>query len=134
LTTDAASGLPKLDEINRFFWTSGSDGVLRILRCDSCSHWLHPPNLLCPKCGSEALTPTPTSGRATVATFTVNHQPWAPGLEVPYTLAIVELDDLPGVRLTTKMVNHAEPVWIGQPVKVVFEHREDVWLPMFEPA
>ncbi len=134
MTADTASGLPKLDSLNQSFWTSGADGLLRILRCDACGHWLHPPNLLCPVCGSDKLSPTPLSGRGTVATFTINHQPWSPGMAVPYTIAIVELKEQAGLRLTTNIVNTTEPVWIGQPVKVVFEQREDVWIPLFEPV
>ncbi len=134
MTAEAASGLPRLDALNTFFWTSGADGRLRMLRCDACGHWLHPPNILCPKCGSEKLSPTPLSGRATIAAYTVNYQPWSPGQKVPYTIAVVELEEQPGLRLTTNIVNSTEPVWIGQPVKVVFEPREDVWIPLFEPA
>ena len=46
-------------------------------------------------------------------------------------MTIAEQDD---VRLTTNIVN-CEPadVTIGMPVRVVFEQREDVWLPLFEP-
>ena len=35
----------------------------------------------------------PFAGRATLATYTVNHQPWMPGPELPYVVAIVEIDD-----------------------------------------
>ena len=135
MATDTASGLPRLDQINRSFWTSGGeDGQLRITRCASCAHWLHPPNLRCPECGSLDLVPTPVSGRATVATYTVNYQQWATGMAVPYTVAIVELPEQKGLRLTTRIINTDKPVEIGQPVKVVFQHREDVWVPLFEPA
>ena len=79
------------------------------------------------------------SGRATVATFTVNYQPWMPGPDLPYVVAIVEIEEQPSVRLTTNIVNcPPEDVHIGMKVQVVFEHRddgdEDVWIPQFEPA
>jgi len=69
-----------------------------------------------------------------VATFTVNHQPWG-GIPVPYVVAVVELDDDPEVRLTTNVVD-CDPgsVSIGMSVEVVFEHVEDVWLPLFRPV
>jgi uncharacterized OB-fold protein len=74
-----------------------------------------------------------------VATFTVNHQPWMPGPELPYVVAIVEIDEDPTVRLTTNIVGCApEEVQIGMPVRVAFEHHPDpdgdVWLPLFTPA
>jgi uncharacterized OB-fold protein len=78
------------------------------------------------------------SGRARIATFTVNHQPWMPGPALPYVVAIVEIDEQPDVRLMTNVVGcPPEAVRIGMPVRVVFEHHPDpdgdVWLPLFEP-
>ena len=70
--------LPRLDDRNRGFWTSGADGVLRFLRCDDCGYWNHPPTPLCPRCHSKRQSYTATSGTATLHTFTVNHQAWMP--------------------------------------------------------
>ncbi len=66
--------------------------------------------------------------------FTVNHQPWLPDMPVPFVLAVVELDDEPGLRLVTRLVD-VEPseIHIGQAVRVVFDVVEDVWLPLFTP-
>jgi hypothetical protein len=69
-----------------------------------------------------------------VATFTLNHQRWLPGLEVPYCIAIVELDEQPGLRLTTNVVGcPPESVRIGMRVRVTFEQHGDVYLPLFTP-
>lgn len=126
--------LPALDDQNRFFWTSGADGVLRFLRCDTCGYWLHPPSPRCPSCGGGDLSPQPVSGRATVFTFTVNHHPWD-GDPTPYVIAIVELDEQRDLRLTTNIVGCSpDDVSIGMPVRVVFEHRDPVWFPLFEPV
>ena len=75
------------------------------------------------------------SGRATVHTFTVNRQPWYPGFDPPYVIAIVELPEQEGLRLTTNIVG-CEPadVHIGMDVQVTFVPYEDVWIPLFEPA
>jgi uncharacterized protein len=75
------------------------------------------------------------SGFGTVYSYTVNYQPWIPDVPVPYTLAIVELDEDYGLRVSTRLTG-VEPgdVRIGLRVKVVFEHNEDVWLPCFTPA
>ena len=130
--------LPALSERRGFFWRSGRDGVLRFLRCTDCGAWLHPPLPLCPVDHSKNLAPTPVSGRATVHTFSINHQPWMPGPELPYTVAIVDIEEDPSVRLTTNIVGCSpDDVYIGMPVRVVFEHHEaddgEVWLPMFAP-
>ena len=75
------------------------------------------------------------SGRATVLTYTVNHQEWIPGFPTPYVIAIVEIDEQPGLRLMTNLVNcPAEKIQIGMRVRVLFEERDDVYLPLFEPV
>jgi hypothetical protein len=69
-----------------------------------------------------------------VLTFTINRQVWQAGLEEPFVVAIVEMEEQEGLRLTTNIVNCAvEEVYIGQAVSVIFDKREDVWLPLFEP-
>jgi len=131
--TARGRGLPKLNEINSFFWTSGRDGKLRFQYCDDCGQFQHPPSVVCAKCLGERLSPRAVSGLATVETVTVNHQPWTPGMEVPYAVAIVCIDEQPSLHLTTNVVGiDPEAVAIGQRVRVVFEHLEDVWLPLFE--
>jgi uncharacterized OB-fold protein len=125
--------LPALDDDNRFFWTSGADGQLRLLRCGGCRYYLHPPLPRCPRCGSRELAPEVVSGRGEVCSFTVNHQPWD-GHPDPYVIAWVSLPEQEGLRLTTNIVG-CEPadVRIGMPVQVTFEHRDPVWFPLFEP-
>jgi acetyl-CoA acetyltransferase len=75
------------------------------------------------------------SGRGTVIGFTVNQHEWHPAFEPPYAIAVVALEEDPGVRLTTMMVG-GDPtdVAIGQEVSVRFEHHDDVWLPLFAPT
>lgn len=130
--------LPLVTDANRHFWTGGEHGELRFLRCQVCGEYVHPPQPICPRCHSKELAPEAVSGRATVATYTVNHHAWMPGPELPYVVAIVEIVEQPGVRLTTNVVGCApEAVHIGLPVKVVFEYHADadgeVWIPLFEP-
>lgn len=126
--------LPKVDDANRHYWTGGADGELRILRCDDDGTWIHPPSPICPTCRGRSLTPTATSGRGVLHTFTVNHQPWYPGLEPPYVVGIVALPEQEGLRITAGIVEvDVDDVAIGMPLLVTFEHRDDVWLPFFAP-
>lgn len=127
--------LAELTDLNRFFWTSGADGRLRILRCGHCGAWLHPPGPVCPKCLSRDLSPQVVTGLATVEAVTVNHQAWTAEMTPPFAIARVSLDEDPAIRLTTRIVGIApEKVTIGQRVKVRFEPREEQFLPFFEPA
>jgi uncharacterized OB-fold protein len=74
------------------------------------------------------------SGRGRVATFTVNHQAWMKGLEAPFVFAAVELEEQPELYVFSNIINcPAEAVRIGLPVEVLFEQREEVYLPMFQP-
>jgi len=127
--------LPRVDDTNRHFWTGGEDGELRLLACDDCGTWIHPPSPICPTCRSKSVAPAAVSGRAVVHTFTLNHQEWLPGVEVPYVVAIVELPEQEGLRLTTNIVGCTpDEVHIGQAVVVTFEQHEDVWIPLFQPV
>ncbi|MDQ2649901.1 MAG: OB-fold domain-containing protein [Actinomycetota bacterium] len=127
--------LPRVDDSNRHFWTGGEQGQLRFLRCLDCGWWIHPPSPVCPSCLSRSIEPDTVSGRGSVHTFTVNHQPWIPGFDPPYVVAIVELVEQEGLRLTTNLVDVAiDDVRFGMAVDVVFEQYDDVWLPFFRPA
>jgi uncharacterized OB-fold protein len=126
--------LPKLTPETAFFWTSGADGHLRIQRCGDCGHYQHPPFARCPVCGSEDVAPAIVSGRGRIATYTVNHEPWYPGLAVPFVFAAVELEEQAELYVFTNIDMPATEVRIGTPVSVYFDHCEDVWLPLFRPA
>ena len=127
--------LPRVDADNEFFWTSGRDGRLRFLRCGGCGYFVHPPGPVCPRCLGTELAPEAVGGRATVFSFTVNHKAWAPDITEPYVIAIVELVEQEGLRLTTNIVNAGpDTVAIGMPVQVLFEDHDGVWIPVFEPA
>ncbi len=130
--------LPAVTPENEHFWRGGEAGELRFLRCDDCGTWIHPPQPRCPTCLSKAVAPQAVSGRGRVLTYTVNHQSWYPDLDPPYVVAIVELPEQSGLRLTTNIVGIApDEVDFDMAVRVVFEEypdpRGNVWLPFFEP-
>ncbi len=130
--------LPRLTDENREFWTGGAHGELRFWRCDDCETYIHPPAPICPTCFSKRMHVEAVSGRATLATYSVNHQAWMPGPELPYVVGIVEIVEQPSVRLMTNVVNcPVDDVRIGMALHVTFEHHPDpdgdVYLPLFEP-
>jgi len=127
--------LPRLDDKNEFFWTSGRDGRLRFLCCGDCEYFIHPPSPVCPRCWSRAVGPRPVSGQATLHSFTVNHQRWSPDIDQPYVIGLVQLAEQEDLRLTTNIVNVAvEDVSIGMGVRVTFEDHDPIFVPLFEPA
>jgi uncharacterized protein len=130
---EPAGPLPRITPESEFFWTAHDDGALWMLRNTRTGEWLHPPPPDDPSTAEE-LTPSPLSGKGTVFTFTINHQAFLPSVSVPYVVAIVELEEQAGLQMTTRIVN-CDPaeVRIGMPVSVVFEDRDGVRIPLFEP-
>lgn len=126
--------LPRPDEASRPFWTGGAEGELRILKCQDCQGYVHPPRPVCRHCLSENLAPEAMPGTGVVDTFTLNYQKWHPEMEVPYVVARVAVDGASGVYLTTNIVN-CDPlsVDVDDKVRVTFEQQEDIYFPLFEP-
>ncbi len=127
--------LPEFGADDAPFWESGADGVLRLQRCRDCDRFQHPPAPRCHHCLSENLWFAPVSGRGTIYSVSVNHQPWLPGLEVPYAVVVVAPDEAPEIRLVSRIVGLVDPdapPLIGDPVQVRFDERDGVWIPLFE--
>ena len=134
MTRPAYRVLPDVTAESAAFWTAGANGELRIYRCHSCQRYFHPPVGLCFRCHSREVGPEAVSGRATVATYTVNQHRFHPDVPVPYMIAIVELVEQDGLRFTSDIVHcPVEAVTIGLPVRVVFEQQGQVFVPLFEP-
>ena len=126
---------PKLDSENRAFWTGGAEGKLNITHCGDCGQFTHPPRMICRHCQSENIAPKAVAGTGVIDTMTINYQPWAKDLEVPYVIARVALDGVPGVYLTTNIVGSlVEDVAFGDKVRVTFEQQDEIFYPLFEKA
>ncbi len=125
------------NEITKFFWDAAKQHKLVLQRCDACGYYVHWPSVLCPRCQSDKLSPTKVSGKGKIFTYTIVHHVFAPVYadEVPYSLAIVELDEQPGLRMLANIVDCPnEALYIGMPVEVTFQDFENVTLPQFRPA
>lgn len=140
MTTDDVPATPirrmiRFAPTEEFFWRLGRDGLLRFLGCGSCGRLHHPPLPRCPFCHGARVEPTAVSGRAAVASFTVNRQPFLPDFPPPYVIAIVEIAEDPSIRLTTNLVGCTlGEVEIGLDVEVVFEEMDGLFVPLFQPA
>lgn len=124
---------PRLDADNRAFWTGGADGKLNLMKCGDCGEFTHPPRQICRHCQSENMAPEAMPGTGVIDTYTINYQPWMPGLEVPFVVARVRLDGAPDVILTTNIVNcDVDAVDFDDKVRVTFEEQNGIWYPLFE--
>jgi uncharacterized protein len=124
--------VPKLNPDTEFFWRSGADGILRLLRCGQCGYIVHPPSPRCPRCGSRQVAPDAMSGRGTVYSYTIAVQAFIPGL-APYCVGLIEVEEQADVRIVGLLLGcTSETVAVGLPVQVEFWPRTaDIWVPCF---
>ena len=126
---------PKVTNRNAHFWQGGADGILRLLRCQDCGTYLHPPTPVCCSCRSMQVAPEPVSGRGVIYAHTVNRYQWVPDMDPPYVVALVELVEQVGLQLMTNIIGcELDAVHTGMEVEVVFTHNDDVYVPLFRPA
>lgn len=127
--------VPVVDADSDPFWASLAEGAFRCCRCTECATWLQPPLERCRHCAG-AVAWEEVSGEGTIFSFIVVRHQTIPGHPPPYVVALVELDEQPGLRFTG--VLHAEPatVEVGQPVRAVIAPipGTDVAALQFEPA
>ena len=125
--------VPAITDDTRPFWERCRRHVLAIQRCAACGTFRHPPSPVCFRCRAFAHAWVAVSGRGTVFSWTVVARAFLPGLPVPYNVVVVALDDVPGVRLVSNLVDAApEALRVGLPVEVVFEDvGGDVTVPRF---
>ncbi len=116
--------LPVPDERSAPFWEAAAEHVLVVARCARCGALSHPPDIVCPHCGSAdpAFAFTPVDGAGTIRSWTVMRQSFLAGFEVPFVLVDVELAAQRELRLIGRLVDGPDAVLkIGAPVSVVFE-------------
>jgi hypothetical protein len=134
-----ARPVPVPDEQSAPFWESTAAGVLVLARCGRCKQFAHPPDAVCPHCGSTepAFTFERVEQHGRICSWTIVRQSFVPGFDddVPFVLVDVAIDDT-GVRLIGRLVDGpTTPIEIGAPVRVVFEHLAGgVALPAFAVA
>jgi uncharacterized OB-fold protein len=141
MATDAGyhKPLPNPSFVSQPFWDAAKEHRLVYQRCRLCGTNVFYPRDICPgpDCfGVGTLDWVESSGKGTVYSFTVSYQPAHPAFkeDVPYMLAIVELDE--GWRMNTNIIN-ADPkdVAIGMKVEVVWDDvTPEITLPKFQIA
>jgi uncharacterized protein len=74
-------------------------------RCQSCGLWLQPPLERCRRCAGPTAFED-VAGTGLVYSFIVQRQAAVAGYldQLPYVVALVELDEQPGLRLPTRIV------------------------------
>jgi uncharacterized OB-fold protein len=134
---DVSAPLPLPTQHSRPFWDACRRHELRVQRCAECGSFQFPPLPSCPSCVSLDMQWVELSGRGAVYSFTIARHAVHPAfVDLPYVIALVELEGAGGARLTTRLVD-CDPadVRVGTPVEVVFRDlSEGITLPLFRLA
>jgi uncharacterized protein len=89
---------------------------------------------MCPECHATKRDHVTASGRGTLHSYVVHHHPPVPGLDPPFVVALVDLEE--GVRMVGNLLDcPPDQVLIGMPVELVFQEMgDDLTLPQWRPA
>ena len=111
---------PPIGRDNAFFWDGVQAGELRLQTCNGCGVLRHPPQPLCDSCGSTSQGWVVSTGRGVVFSHVTHHYPPLPGVELPHTVLLVELEE--GVRLVSEFATgvDASVVRVGLRVQIAF--------------
>ncbi|MER5517199.1 OB-fold domain-containing protein [Streptomyces sp. NPDC002763] len=130
---------PAIDTDGAPFWEYAALGELRVQACADCHEPRFPPRPCCPHCRSFASEWRPTSGRGRIWSYVVPHPPLLPeyAAQAPYNVVVVELADLPRIRLVGNLVSAAgapldslspDRIRIGARVQAVFADGLPQWV------
>ena len=127
--------IPVPDEQSAPFWEAAGAHALALARCSACGALSHPPGLSCARCGSmdPGYTYAPVDGSGAIRSWTIVHQSFLPGFDVPFVLVDVELDAQRDLRLIGRLVDGPDAAFtVGTRVSMVFEDVTDqVAVPAF---
>jgi uncharacterized OB-fold protein len=102
------------------FFHAAARGRLVVQRCNSCDALRWPPLSGCPECRGRGTTWVDVTPSGTIWSFVVYHRAFQASLkeEIPYTVAMVELDD--GPYMVGRIVEGTKPVAVGDRVDAEF--------------
>ncbi len=126
---------PKIDDVNAPFWEHCRAQRLTFQQCAGCSHLIHPPLPVCPRCQSVERQWREAPYTALVFSFvwvhTAAHDSVVAAL--PYNVVLVEFPALAGVRLVSNVVNVSPgQLAIGDRLTLLWEEGDGgQWLPRF---
>jgi hypothetical protein len=137
-TPPASPPHPKPTPDTAGFWQHTERGELALCWCPACARYQHPPVERCRFCAGVTEF-RPVSGDGSLYSYIVVHRAIAPGYQhrPGHLIGLVELDDQPGLRLSTQLVD-IEPteVKIGMPLRarIVALPGGPLHVPMFGPC
>lgn len=109
------------DACNSPVWEAAGRGEVAVPRCEDCGWKWMQPLPLCPACQSSRVGLSVQSGRGTLYSFTVLRHPASEHADIGYAPAVVELDDAPGVRVISNVIDaDSAELSIGMALEAAF--------------
>lgn len=126
-----ARPLPQPTGLTEEFWASARRSVLVRPVCSGCGTSFFTPQIACTNCLSTDWSYQKSSGKGVVYSSSIVHKPPFPGVEVPFEIAMVDLDE--GWTMLTNILDPGpEPTAIGTPVEVSWVRLDEtITLPAF---
>lgn len=128
--------LPVIDEDTAPYWKYCKQHELRMQKCTECNHIRFPAGILCPACHCMNAEWVKLSGQGTIFSYVVFRKAYHPAYqdEIPYVVAIIQLDE--GPRMESNIIDvDVNEIKIGMPVKLFFEDvTDEISLPKFKIA
>ena len=124
MTHDSGCPAPVANADSKVYWEAAAREELLLRRCTACGKHHFPPRYLCPKCWSDELEWTKSTGKGAVYSLTVMYRAPMPAFakRVPYVVALIDLDE--GPRMMANILGeNALQTQVGDRVSVCFEAR-----------
>jgi uncharacterized OB-fold protein len=126
---------PLPDDASAPYWAAACKHRLKFPFCTTCQRWFHPLNLFCPN-GHDTSEYRELSGHGTLYTYTTVRDKSTMGMDPPYLIGLVTLDEQDDLCLVANLLELREQQpTIGMPLEVTFEEiAPDCTLPQFRPS
>ncbi|HEV7689157.1 MAG TPA: OB-fold domain-containing protein [Acidimicrobiia bacterium] len=114
---------PTIDVDSAPFWKAARDGELLLQRCTGCGTYRWPLRTVCWQCAGRDAAEVPATGRGTVASWIVVHQPTVPTPPelLPYTIALVALEEDGRILVPGLLVGDGTGLDVGAAVVADFQ-------------
>ena len=125
--------LPSPSMVSQPFWDSCSRRELTFQRCNNCQGITFIPQPACTHCLSTELGWEKSEGKGSIYSWTVVWRPQTPDFEIPYAIAIIDVDE--GYQMMTNIIGvDPKNLTVGQRVEVSFHKMSDeITMPYFKP-
>ena len=116
------------------YWQAAREHRLALPKCEDCQKSWFPPSRTCPHCLSTKFSFENVSGKGKIFSFVTFHRVYRPAFaeDVPYVVALIELDEGPRLLSNIMGVTH-DQVKCDMRVEVVFDdYDEEISIPKFK--